>query len=189
MSMDLEAGRQEEPSFPIGYPSFAAFIASDKDKSTAIYRRFDRLAARNLLQLQDELLHLEARQDALDAAYFHVPKEQKLTVKDWILLKDEANRRPDGQDHERYQIALRIREVLKEYRLLRTVSSRWRAADEIQVKLCSRKRRLWPSRNRHHESLQHLKMNSSMLVRRLAAFQHFLVIVDISSTMKTTCWP
>ena len=32
-----------------GYPSLAAFIASDADRSTQIYRRFDRLAARNLL--------------------------------------------------------------------------------------------------------------------------------------------
>ena len=49
-----------------GYPSLAAFIASDSDKSTAIYRRFDRLSARNLLYLQSELVELEAQQDALD---------------------------------------------------------------------------------------------------------------------------
>ena len=50
-----------------GYPSLAAFIASDCDQSTAIYRRFDRLSARNLLGLQSELVELEARQDAFDA--------------------------------------------------------------------------------------------------------------------------
>tara|TARA_R110002060_G_scaffold59247_6_gene69119 strand:- start:660 stop:971 length:312 start_codon:yes stop_codon:yes gene_type:complete len=47
------------------YPSLAAFIASDKDKSTAIYRRLDRLSARNLLYLHSELPELQARQDDL----------------------------------------------------------------------------------------------------------------------------
>jgi hypothetical protein len=54
-----------------GYPSLAAFIASDRDKSTAIYRRFDRLSARNLLYLESELQELEERQDALDAEDLH----------------------------------------------------------------------------------------------------------------------
>ena len=48
-------------SYLKGYPSLAAFIASDKDKSTVIYRRFDRLSARNLLYLQSELAELEAK--------------------------------------------------------------------------------------------------------------------------------
>jgi hypothetical protein len=50
-----------------GYPSLASFIASDKDKSTVIYRRFDCLFARNLLYLQSELAELERRQTVFDA--------------------------------------------------------------------------------------------------------------------------
>src|SRR5437762_10304769 len=52
--------------YPEGYPRFAAFIAHDADKSTTIFRRFERLAARNLLYLEGELFELEAKQDKLD---------------------------------------------------------------------------------------------------------------------------
>ena len=52
----------------MGYPRFAAFIANDEDRSTTIYRRFERLSARNLLYLETELQELEASQDQLDAA-------------------------------------------------------------------------------------------------------------------------
>jgi hypothetical protein len=49
-----------------GYPQLAAYIAADEDKSITIYRRFERLAARNLLYLESELADLEAKQDELD---------------------------------------------------------------------------------------------------------------------------
>ena len=49
-----------------GYPQLSALIAADEDKSTTIYRRFERLAARNLLYLESELTKLEAEQDRLD---------------------------------------------------------------------------------------------------------------------------
>ena len=52
----------------MGYPRFAAFIANDQDRLTTIYRRFERLSARNLLYLETELQELEASQDQLDAA-------------------------------------------------------------------------------------------------------------------------
>ena len=52
----------------MGYPRFAAFISSDEDRSTTIYRRFERLSARNLLYLETELQELEATQDRLDAS-------------------------------------------------------------------------------------------------------------------------
>jgi hypothetical protein len=51
---------------PLGYPLFAFRIAEDKDKFTTIYRRFERLAARNLLYFEAELCELEATQDRLD---------------------------------------------------------------------------------------------------------------------------
>ena len=53
--------------YPMGYPRFAAFVANDEDRSTTIYRRFERLSARNLLYLETELAELEAAQDRLDA--------------------------------------------------------------------------------------------------------------------------
>jgi len=50
----------------MGFPRFAALIAFDEDKSTTIYRRFDRVAARDLLRMESELAWLEAEQDFLD---------------------------------------------------------------------------------------------------------------------------
>lgn len=49
-----------------GFPSLVAFIASDRDRTTLIYKRFDELAARNLLYLQSELAKLQAQQHLYD---------------------------------------------------------------------------------------------------------------------------
>lgn len=56
----------------MGFPRFAALISFDEDKSTTIYRRFDRVAARDLLRMEGELAWLEAEQDLLDK---NMPKE------------------------------------------------------------------------------------------------------------------
>lgn len=48
-----------------GFPSFADFIAADAD--AAIYRRYERLSARNLLYLQSALYELEGKLEEMDA--------------------------------------------------------------------------------------------------------------------------
>ena len=45
-----------------GYPSLSEDIASDPDRTSLVFRRFDKLAVRNLLYLQSELVELEAMQ-------------------------------------------------------------------------------------------------------------------------------
>lgn len=118
--------------YPLGYPRFAAFMASDEDKSTTIFRRFQRLSARNLLYLESELADLEAEQDRLDALS-RDDDNLKKSMKGWNLLclqatppegepagesADEAKRRLSIQDaaQQRLHLAWRIREVLKVYR-------------------------------------------------------------------------
>jgi len=55
---DVEAG--PDCVCPLdGFPSLANFIASDTDRTSLVFRRFDKLAARNLLYLQSELTELE----------------------------------------------------------------------------------------------------------------------------------
>lgn len=49
-----------------GFGSLADFVSSEADRSAAVYRRFDRLAARDLLYYQSELARLEALQDQYD---------------------------------------------------------------------------------------------------------------------------
>ena len=94
----------------IGYPSLAAFIASDTDKSTYIYRRFDRICARNLLYLQAELSELEALQIQLDAEERAATIEQKRYVKDWNALRQKAKETGSARERERLNVALKIRE-------------------------------------------------------------------------------
>jgi hypothetical protein len=66
-----------------GYPSLATFIASDAGKSASIYRRFDRLYARNLLCLQSKLAELEVRQDAFDAENLNVSVIDEKCARNW----------------------------------------------------------------------------------------------------------
>ena len=87
-----------------GYPSLAAFIASDSYHNTAIFRRFDRLSARNLLQLQSDLMELEAQQDALDDEDLHASRRDKEGARDW--------------EKDRLRVALEIRGKLREYSCL-----------------------------------------------------------------------
>ena len=101
-----------------GYPSLAAFMASDNDKSTSIYRRFDRLSARNLLYLQSELVELEAQQKTLDekdTADLNAATEDMGSVRDWRTLKARANEAGNLREKEQLRIALEIREKIKEY--------------------------------------------------------------------------
>ena len=102
-----------------GYPSLAAFIASDRDKSTAIYRRFDRLSARNLLYLQSELQELEERQDALDAEDLHGDLQAKKSARNWQVLKKRAKQQDNKREKDQLELVLEIREKLKEYSMLR----------------------------------------------------------------------
>ena len=106
-------------TFPVpyveGYPSLAAFIASDCDKSTSIYRRFDRLSARNLLYLQSELMELEAQQDQLDAEDLRGSLEYKKSARNWQYLRHRASTIDNVREKERLRVVKEIREKIKEY--------------------------------------------------------------------------
>jgi hypothetical protein len=110
-----------------GFPSVAQKIASDNDKTTTIYRRFDRLSARNILSLQAELAELERQQDRNDLedarrskhCNDHVVTEG---LSDWKEFVENADRRDQNGDYayprekEKLDLALKIRGKLKEYR-------------------------------------------------------------------------
>jgi len=64
-SADLEVAQSAiSPNRLEGYPEFAEFVARDRD--AAIYRKFERLSARNLLYQQSELHDLEKQLENLD---------------------------------------------------------------------------------------------------------------------------
>jgi hypothetical protein len=117
MTGDVE--RQSARTKPVlDYPSLAAFIASDRDRSTAIYRRFDRLAARNLLYLQSELVELEAEQDAFDAEDIYGPMETKESARNWAIFAKRATEPGNEKEKKRMELAMKIRKKIKEYRAL-----------------------------------------------------------------------
>jgi hypothetical protein len=114
MSDDAEKA-SVEVRYVSGYRSLTAFVASDGDKSTAIYRRFDQLSARTLLYLQSELVELEARRVELDQQDPCDRVEEKRGARDWKYFQAEAMN-GGRREEERMKVVLQIRERLKEYR-------------------------------------------------------------------------
>jgi hypothetical protein len=111
---------------PSGYPQYAAFIATDPDRSTAVYRRFERLAARNLLYLESQLADLEAKQDTLDdelrerGLFAVLNEENLLQICERKKVLDKLEATPNYAEYagyvgKRLQLAQDVRTVLKEY--------------------------------------------------------------------------
>jgi hypothetical protein len=92
-----------------GFPSLAAFIASDRDGTSAIFKRFDRLAARNLLLLQSELAELQSRLDTFDRDDQRT-RETLQSLRNW---KDYKSR--NGIDSDRINLLKQIRTTMREY--------------------------------------------------------------------------
>lgn len=100
-----------------GFPALAAFIASDPDRSTFIYKRFDRLASRNLLILQSELAEMQSQLDALDmedwAKYQTRGPGYQAALQD--LQNWQAYKATHGPESDRLKLIKGIRKTLKEY--------------------------------------------------------------------------
>jgi hypothetical protein len=99
-----------------GYPALADFVAQDSDHETFVFRRFKQLGARNIFNLQGELIKLEediavVEQEAADS----IDPELHLSMRSWAIL-DENSRRP-GRNLELKQkkLADALDEKLKKY--------------------------------------------------------------------------
>ncbi|KAF6798239.1 hypothetical protein CMUS01_15725 [Colletotrichum musicola] len=111
----------------VGYAAVAEWMARDVDNETLIYRRFDELSARCILNLQSELLELEEQLQKLDEEdgdpdedleWVDVVRTRELMDK-WA---DPANPNGSAQNQEfcskaniRVELGARIRLKLKEY--------------------------------------------------------------------------
>ncbi|CEI70987.1 hypothetical protein FVEN_g9651 [Fusarium venenatum] len=93
-----------------GFPSLAHFIASDRDGTSAIFKRFNRLAARNLLVLQSELAELEAKLDSYDDAD-QTSRESLQTLRNWEVYKAK-----NEENSDRRKLLREIQITLKDYR-------------------------------------------------------------------------
>lgn len=112
-----------------GHPALADFLAQDPDHETYVFRKFKKLAVRNVLYLQGELTALEDEVETLEreAAKSDDP-EVHLSMRSWKALDENAQRPGRGNSLE-----CRLRDVmggldgkLKTYCSLNSCSS-WRA--------------------------------------------------------------
>jgi hypothetical protein len=107
---DVELGRLRD-----GYPALAGWIARDPDSETFIFRKFDRLAARNILHLQAKLTAIENEMDKLDEeARQSNDFEACQSSRRWESLTKnaEVKNRPEKK---RIEVLDELREGLREY--------------------------------------------------------------------------
>ena len=114
-SMSTSSGSRVPKRYPNGFAKVAAFIAGDPDKTTTIYRRFDRLMARNLLHLQSRVQKLEALQDKLDHENLVDGDEDTVrAASSWEDFEELAGTSP--RERKRMEIACQIQQAIKTYR-------------------------------------------------------------------------
>ncbi|OAL49312.1 hypothetical protein IQ07DRAFT_622405 [Pyrenochaeta sp. DS3sAY3a] len=114
--IDIEA--RQKPLY--GYPSLSNFIASDFDRTSLIYNRFDELSARNLLYLQSELAELQAQQRAFDKEDLKAEKDlgRQQCARNFASFEQAAlsTQNSDATQKARWDLMIKIRATLKEYR-------------------------------------------------------------------------
>ncbi|RYP44834.1 hypothetical protein DL768_008733 [Monosporascus sp. mg162] len=84
--MDIEAYPELHRD---GYAAVAAWVARDPDNETYIYRKFDRLGARNLLYLQSQLITLEEEVNAHDIEY-RSSLEKRKVAREWEKFREDS---------------------------------------------------------------------------------------------------
>ena len=102
-----------------GYPRLSALFGSHPD--FAIFRRFGRLNALNLLYFQAKLVQLEfqlEKQCEIDKTASNYVR--KLYSQDWTILSSAGN--SQGGDNTQWELMLAIRETLDKYRKFLCIS-------------------------------------------------------------------
>ncbi len=106
-----------------GFPALARRIARNPNYESFIFRKFDRLSARNLLHLEAKLACLEYKLDRADeqAALPSASTETLRSLRSWEAFEENATK--GGQlEHERMKLADQVQGTLKEYRKPRPLS-------------------------------------------------------------------
>jgi uncharacterized protein DUF6594 len=114
VNCDEESGRYLDPNH--GFASAASFIAEDYDEETFVFKRFNELAARNILYLQAGLLSLESELRAFDE---QIKKSADLDVKDTARSWEAFTMQLDMGNElatDRMKLIISIRAKIKEYR-------------------------------------------------------------------------
>jgi len=117
---------EKQPRSRSGYPSLAAWIARDPDNETYVFRKFDRLSARNLLNLQNEMIDLESKIDAMDKEMLSVGENDpilKRTMLSWETFEKHAHRLTDLEKHKK-ALEDDLKHKIKEFREFVWLSSK-----------------------------------------------------------------
>lgn len=104
-----------------GYPALAAWIAHDPDNESYVFRKFDRLSARNLLYLQSQLIALEGTLDRLDEeTQESQDMELRLSAQRWeTFVKNSED--PNRPESRRMELTKVLQKKIKEYRKSTTI--------------------------------------------------------------------
>lgn len=102
---------QQLPYTRKGYAQVAEFIATDKE--LAIYRRFDRTAARILLILQSQILYKQTQLDEIDEEDAKDKDEKRHFALG--VIQEENRQPPDARDIRRNELYRDLKLLLKEY--------------------------------------------------------------------------
>lgn len=140
-----------------GYSSLAHFIATDHDKTTFIYKRFDELAARNLLYLQSELAELQGKQQTFDEEDLSAAMETKQCARNYADFERAAAHDGNTKQKERMELMLQIRQTMKEYRealfLGTTLASQPRPSKRVLRGFRTEFYNEWPDKSKSFPSL------------------------------------
>ena len=78
-----------------------------------IFRKYQHLAAQDLLYLQAELCHLDWKYQSISKSDVAQEDERKHYGRDWLLLETSERR---GFGGEQWAVAMEIRSKIREYR-------------------------------------------------------------------------
>ncbi|KAI1115612.1 hypothetical protein F5Y14DRAFT_117319 [Nemania sp. NC0429] len=122
-----------------GYPKWASWLASDADSEPFVFRKFDELAALNLLYLQGEMLDIEKQLRDLDQEDVRHPdidsmnaaRQWESLVAQCALSESSDNTESANVDskatlraRKRMKLILRLRTTIKEYQEALTLQSK-----------------------------------------------------------------
>lgn len=112
---DIELAPPHPRKRLVGYPSFAHFIAKDKD--AAIFRKFQHLSARSLLYQQSYLHELEGQLRSLDEEDAECSsKEAQRIARNWEYYSNGS-----GRAAQHRELQQKIKVAIKEYRKYTTM--------------------------------------------------------------------
>ncbi len=100
-----------------GYPALARKLSSFPDHEGFVFRRFDRLGARNLLHLESKLAYLEWKLDqADDQALYSGDNETLRSTRTWEAFEENA-KDESRAEHKIMRICEDMEATLAKYRM------------------------------------------------------------------------